>query len=83
MFIIVEMKYDYYLKEYQDIYKSINQTDYDILSKLYSQTKTSEYFEATFPIFLISLLILSHALRPLGKICMALLLENSLNELLD
>ena len=79
--IIVERKYDYYLKEYQDIYKSINQTDYDILSKLYSQTKTSEYFEATFPIFLISLLILSHALRPLGKICMALLLENSLNEL--
>ena len=79
--IIVEMKYDYYLKEYQDIYKSTNQTDYDILSKLYSQTKTSEYFEATFPIFLISLLILSHALRPLGKICMALLLENSLNEL--
>ena len=79
--IIVEMKYDYYLKEYQDIYKSTNQTDYDILSKLYSQTKTSEYFEATFPIFLISLLILSIALRPLGKICMALLLENSLNEL--
>ena len=79
--IIVERKYDYYLKEYQDIYKSTNQTDYDILSKLYSQTKTSEYFEATFPIFLISLLILSIALRPLGKICMALLLENSLNEL--
>ena len=79
--LIIEKKYDYYLKEYQDIYKSINQADYDILSKLYSQTKTSEYFESTFPIFLISLLILSFALRPLGKICMALLLENSLNEL--
>ena len=79
--LLIEKKYSYYLKEYQDIYQSINQTDYDILSKLYSQTKTSEYFESTAPIFLISLLILSFALRPLGKICMALLLENSLNEL--
>jgi MFS family permease len=78
---LIEWKYGYYLKEYEDIYKSINQTDYDILSKLYTQSKTSEYFESTFPVFLISLLILSFALRPLGKICMALLLENSLNEL--
>ena len=79
--LLIEKKYSYYLKEYQDIYQSINQTDYDILSKLYSQAKTSQYFESTFPIFLLSLLFLSFALRPLGKICMALLLENSLNEL--
>ena len=65
--LFTENKY----KEYEDIYKSINQTDYDILSKLYSQKKTSEYFESIIPMFLISLLILSFALRPLGKICLA------------
>ena len=79
--IFTENKYSYYFKEYEDIYKSINQTDHEILSKLYSQFKTAQYFERIFPIFLISLLILSFALRPLGKTCLALLLENSLNEL--
>jgi len=79
--IFTENKYSYYLKEYADIYKSINQTDHEILSKLYSQLKTAQYFETIFPIFLISLLILCFALRPLGKTCLALLLENSLNEL--
>ena len=79
--IFIENKYSYYLKEYADIYKSINQTDHEILSKLYSQLKTAQYFETIFPIFLISLLILCFALRPLEKTCLALLLENSLNEL--
>ena len=79
--IFAENKYSYYFKKYDDVYKSINQTDYEILSKLYAQKKTSEYFESIIPIFLISLLIMSFALRPLGKICLALLLENSLNEL--
>ena len=77
----IENEYNKYLKEYQDVYKSINQTDYDILLSLYAQKKTTEYFESIFPIFLISLLLLCFALRPLGKICLALLLENSLNEL--
>ena len=79
--IFSENKYSYYFKEYDDIYKSINQTDYEILSKLYAQKKVSEYFESYLPMILLSLLILSFALRPLGKTCMALLLENSLNEL--
>ena len=74
-------KYNYYIKEYQENYGTVNQTDYDILSKLYSQSKLSEYFEKNFTKWIISLFILCFALRPLGKICLALLLENSLNEL--
>ena len=77
----VEFKYDYYLNEYNKIFKSINQTHYNILSTFYSQKNTSKYFEKLFPLYLFSLLLISLALRPLGKICLALLLENSISEL--
>ena len=74
-------KFNFYLNEYQEIYGSQNQTDFLILSRLYSQINTNNYFERNFPKFLISLFFISLSLRPLGKICLALLLENSLNEL--
>ena len=79
--IKLEYKYSYYLKEYEQKYGSLNQTDYDILSKLYTQTNVSKYLEKNFPKFLGSLFLISLCLRPLSKICLALLLENSLNEL--
>jgi hypothetical protein len=79
--IKLEYKYSYYLKEYGQKYGSLNQTDYDILSKLYTQTNVSKYLEKNFPKFLGSLFLISLCLRPLSKICLALLLENSLNEL--
>ena len=72
-------KYSYYSDEFKNIYK--NETYYDILSTIYCQEKTSKYFESIYPIYLILLLIISLSLRPLGKICLALLLENSVSEL--
>ena len=79
--LILNYKYDYYLKEYEQKYDSLNQTDYDILSKLYSQVNVSKSLEKSFPKFLFSLFLISLCIRPLGKICLALLLENSLSEL--
>ena len=77
-----ESKYDYYLKEYKkNNIRNENLTHYDLLSIIYSQEKTSEYFEKSFPKFLISLSLISLALRPLGKITLAVLLENSVSEL--
>ena len=77
----LDSKYSYFLNEYQQNYGSVNQTHYDILSKLYSQKKISDYFEKYFSLYLIALYILCLALRPLCKTCLALLLENSLSEL--
>ena len=79
--LILESKYKYYQNEYMEKYDSLNQTDYDILSQIYSQVNVSQYFELIFPKFLISIFMISLGLRPLGKICLALLLENSLSEL--
>ena len=77
----IEYKTDYYKNEYINNNDYLNQTHYDILSTIYSQHKTSQYFEKIFPKFLISLVLISVALRPLGKITLALLLENSISEL--
>lgn len=79
--IKLKYKYSYYLKEYEQKYDSLNQTDYDILSKLYTQTNVSKYLEKNFPKLLGSLFLICLCLKPLSKICLALLLENSLNEL--
>ena len=79
--IILDYKYDYYKKEYEQKYNSLNQTDHDILSTLYYQTNLSKSLEESFPKFLGSLFLISLGIRPLGKICLALLLENSLSEL--
>ena len=48
---------------------------------IYSQEKTSKYFEKNFPKYLISLSLICLALRPLGKMTLAILLENSLSDL--
>ena len=79
--INADLKYSYYLKEYSKIYPYKNQTYYEILSTIYTQQKTSKYFESIYPLYLILLLFISFSLRPLGKTCLALLLENSISEL--
>ena len=79
--LTTELKYDYYLKEYKNNISYVNQSHYEVLSTIYSQEKTSEYFEKSIPKFLISLSLICLALRPLGKITLAALLENSVSEL--
>ena len=74
-------KYDVFLDEFAEIYGTVPKIHYDVLSKLYSQQKTGEYFEKYFLIFIFHLLILCLCLRPLGKICLAILLENSITDL--
>ena len=78
---LTEYKFEYYLNEYKNNNDYINQTYYDILSTIYSQAQTSKYFENNVPKYLISLSLFCLALRPLGKIALAILLENSVSEL--
>ena len=73
--------YDKYLKEFDEIYFNTYEIYYEVLSKLYSQEKTGILFEKYFTLFLLLLLILCACLRPLGKICLAILLENSVTDL--
>ena len=76
-----ESKFDYYLKEYKNNSSYQNQLYFDILSKIYSQNKTSEYFEKNFLKYLLAFILICFSLRSLGKITLALLLENSISEL--
>lgn len=79
----IEKKYDFYLDNFNKYYISnTNFTNYDILSKLYAQTNTNLLFRTFGMRFLISLFLLNLALRPLLKISLSLLLENSTSELI-
>ena len=80
--LMIESKYKYYLEEYKNVYNvtSIEGND-EILSLLYSQQKTSQYFESNTIKYFISLSLLSLTLRALGKTSLALLLEDSTSEL--
>ena len=75
-----EYKYDYYLKEYTNKYNS-SENNNAILSLFYAQQKISKDFENDTVKYLAVLFILCLALRPLDKICLALLLEDSSSEL--
>ena len=77
----VEKKYDDFQHDYYRTYSKGNQANHDVLLDIYCQEKTSEYFESLYPLYLVSLLLISLSLRPLQKICLALLLENSISEL--
>ena len=77
----IKRKYKYYLEEFSKLYPEIRDNHYDVLSKLYSQQKVGEYFEKYFLLYILLLLILCFCLRPLGKVCLALLLENSVTDL--
>ena len=77
---IINGKYDYYLNEYDQKYNTSN-IHYKVLSQLYSQEKTGAFFQRYFALYILLLLILCFCLRPLGKICLAILLENSVTDL--
>ena len=47
----------------------------------YINIEIADYFESKIPLYLISLLIICFALRPLNKISLTLLLENSISDL--
>ena len=47
----------------------------------YLNNEIADYFESMIPLYLISLLIICFALRPLNKISLTLLLENSISDL--
>ena len=80
--LMIEYKYQYYLNEYKNKYNvtSIEGND-AILSLLYSQQKTSQYFESNTIKYFIALFFLCLTLRALGKTSLALLLEDSTSEL--
>jgi len=54
---------------------------YNILSHLYAQEKIRKHFKNAFILYAINVFVLSSALWPLLKSCMALLIENSKGEL--
>ena len=76
----LQYKYEYFLEEYEKKYYS-NEENNKILSFLYAQQKISEHFEKSTINYFICLFILCLTLRPLGKISLALILENSTSEL--
>ena len=79
----IEKNYHYYLNYFKKNYKySQNDTNYDILSKIYSQRNTEFNFRSYNVKLLFSIFLLNMALRPLSKICLSLLLENSTSELI-
>ena len=77
----LQNKYEYYLDFYRENHPFVPPNHYDVLSKLYAQQKTGEIFEKYFLLYLLLFLIICFCLRPLGKICLALLLENSVTDL--
>ena len=78
--ISLENKYNYYLEEYEKKYYSTEDNN-KILSSLYAQQKISEKFEKSIIKYFTCMFLLCFTLRPLGKISLALLLEDSSSEL--
>ena len=78
----IERNYNNLLNEFQKKYiSSKNNSNYEILSKYYSQFNTEKNFRSYSILFILSLLLLSFGLRPLSKISLSLLLENCTSEL--
>ena len=79
---LIQYKHDNFINEFRDKIKadlSIDQkNNYE---NIYANLKMAEYFEFMAPLYLVSLLILTLALRPINKISLALLLENSTSDL--
>ena len=76
-----EKKYEFYLKKFDTTYSTTIKMYQSILGQLYAQDKAGQYFEKYFLLYILLLFILCLSLRPLGKICLAVLLENSITDL--
>ena len=82
--ICIRIEEEYYIssKKFQKNYiSSKNNTNYEILSKHFTQRDTQKIFRSYSVLFMLSIFLLSLGLRPLSKISLALLLENSTSEL--
>ena len=80
---LIDKKWDSYVEEFNSILSIFS--DYpinlDIIKDLYVQAKFRSYFESMIPLYFVCLLVLCISLRPLNKISLALLLENSVSDL--
>ena len=79
---LIQNKYNNYINEFRETIKI--GIDYGLLNNyesIYASLKLAEYFEYMVPLYFVSLLILCVALRPINKISLALLLENSTSDL--
>jgi len=86
IYIITVFFDKYYIKilsKFNKEYKIIGEDPsyYNILSNLYAQEKVRKHFKNGFILYAIIVFVLSSALWPLLKSCMALLIENSKGEL--
>jgi len=78
----ISSKNDIFKNEFKDMFSAqVTSSIFNALEKMYIDIKISQYFEFMVPLYLISLFILCLALRPIDKISLALLLENSINDL--
>ena len=78
----ISSKNDIFKNEFKDMFSAqVTSSIFNALEKMYIDIKISQYFEFMVPLYLISLFILCLALRPIDRISLALLLENSINDL--
>ena len=79
---LIEKKNNYFFDEFNRNYiSSKNNTNYDILSKYFYHSSINILFRSSITLFLISIFILNFSLRPLSKLVLSLLIENSSSDL--
>ena len=79
---LIQNKEDNYKKEFNDVFHlSVDENQKRNYENVYTKQKMGEYFGSKIPLYFVSLLLLCVALRPLNKISLALLLENSISDL--
>ena len=78
----INSKQSIFKNEFKDIFNiPMSSNMLAVYEKMYTDVKMSEYFEFMVPLYFIDLFILCLALRPIDKISLALLLENSISDL--
>ena len=78
----INNKQSIFKNEFKDIFNiPMSSNMLAVYEKMYTDVKMSEYFEFMVPLYFIDLFILCLALRPIDKISLALLLENSISDL--
>ena len=79
---LIEKKNNYFFDEFNRNYiSSKNNTNYDILSEYFYHSNINILFRSSITLFLISIFILNFSLRPLSKLVLSLLIENSSSDL--
>ena len=79
----LDKKHNDFMNEFRKNYiSSKNDKNYDILLKIFTQKKVNIAFRTYILFLLFSIFLLNMALRPLSKISLSLLLENSSSDLI-